>query len=1334
MSPVPGRHPLASFVPLLLEQRLRDGWSPQPWGERRRGAVLAADISGSTALTADFAARPGGIERLSTVLDAAFGTVVDAVTVRGGDVLGFVGDGLIAFWPDDDGGGAVASAVAAGVQARDALARSPHPVRMRIAIAGGPVDLWNLGGERDEWMFVPSGMAVSEAMALQAASVVGEVAVSSGVAARLDSGSVLQKRAVVPRGTPSTGEERRLAAPMLASVGDEFVDLVRPYLPATVVARLVAGHREYVSELRTVTALFARVPELTTQAKLEWLQDLMASFQRVVHRYASVVNRMSVDDKGAAVLVVFGLPPHVHEDDPDRALAAAQQLHGEMTARGMGHGIGIATGPCFCGVVGNDDRRHYTVLGDVVNVAARLAGSALADPGLDVLADRATTVQVAHRWRFATPIFLRLKGKAEPLDAYSPLRRTPRDGALLADTPMVGRDDELRRIERALDASTLAPGRLVLVAGEPGIGKSRLLAEAHHLALAGGRLVASGSGDSLDQSVPYHAWRPVLRALLGIDSLEPDAAARHLGDRLGERAALVAPIVGVETADSPPTTGLSGESRIQATRQLLAELVRTTIAERGKLALLFEDVHWLDSASWGLLGATVPLEGLVVVCTARPWSAPAPRDVEQLLASPATEIVELGSMTPGEVGELARLRLDAEDVTPDLAGLLHERCAGNPFFVVEVVTSLQRSGVLTSRAGAVTLVERKEVPVPPTVHVAITSRVDQLGAEEQLTLKVASVVGDPFGVSTIAAIHPTRRGEDALVRDLEVLVATEFAVPGPESDAYALRHALIRDSAYQLMLANQRQALHRQLAEHYETSGSRAPAAVLAHHWRHGEDDDKAVRYLGLAAVDALAHGMPREAVDHGVTAARILGIELATDPAEIAALLPAKLREVDRLMAGRSPRELADLPPLGDERVATAIALVLQAMPSAHQSLQTELFALMAVRNLELTLRHGAGPLASGVYAMYSILMRGLDLPSREAFEFSQLAREVDAANGHVLPAAVGFIHVWFNNHWYEPMSTSIPIALQGGEAGLSGPDLLYGSFNLAAATTLLATSGGTLDQVVEMGERHLERVRSHSATAAFHSRLEAQMAKALAGRTPCLTSLTDEWCQERELAAMAETDNFNQTAYYYVAKARLSYLDGDAGTASAYAQRAYELLPSFAGQVGEVELTVFSALARLATLPPDGPDRAEALDEARARLAQLEAWSEGCAANFQHKALLVAAELAEVEGHPDSAGRLFSAATAAALRHGFVQFAALATERWGRSLLGRDPQGARERLADAAAHYRAWGALLKARNCEAAREEGSASGATGPRSTTLHDTSGPSATSATNGGSRSS
>jgi predicted ATPase len=593
----------------------------------------------------------------------------------------------------------------------------------------------------------------------------------------------------------------------------------------------------------------------------------------------------------------------------------------------------------------------------------------------------------------------------------------------------------------------------------------------------------------------------------------------------------------------------------------------------------------------------------------------------------------------------------------------------------------------------------RKVAFPDTVQGVITSRIDRLTPQSQLTLKIASVIGTAFSAQVVKDIHPIGMDVPHLAEHLEALERADLTVRDPHSTelVYRFKHMITREVAYNQLLFAQRQKLHLSVAEWYETRFAddlTQSYAVLAHHYRLAEVTPKAVEYLEKSAVLTFSIGLGKESVTLGLEAARLLGVDLPEDPKAIIPLLGAELGEIQRLLAGRAPKDLLDLPPLANAEVGAVLGLLLRIEPFAHQSMQPELFALMALRSMTLTLTHGNGMPSPAVYAMYSIVYRAMTGDSTTAHQLSQLALDLDARQGEYLKALVSFVHTWFNQHWMNHVSEGIETSLAAARAGFAGGDILFGCFNLSAHVVYLANTGRRLEEVAAVAAKHLRENGKRVLNAAFHCVHELQMAKALAGLTVDRLSFTDaDFDEAVDVASICKTDHYNQIGYYFTSKLRLHYYYGDYERALEHADRALPLLPAFAGQVGEVDLTFFRALSLLARAREvSGADRQELTEKARADLAKLAAWGTLSEPNFRHKTLLVEAELARIEQSRDEAIDKYAEAAVEAAKWGYVQHEALAREldaSFRRSI--GDDAGSRTALDAAIERYAAWGAHAK-------------------------------------------
>ncbi|MBI3964009.1 MAG: adenylate/guanylate cyclase domain-containing protein, partial [Chloroflexi bacterium] len=372
----------ASYVPALTLRRQATDPAPvtSPQAERLAAAVLFADVSGFTALTERLAARgPEGVEDLTHILNDYFGQVVDLIAVHGGDVVKFAGDALLVLWPaavfDEDLATATRRAAQCGLALQEQLGNyeALPGVRFsqRVSVGAGEVVVMDVGGVFGRWESLVTGEPILQVGLAEKLAEPGEVLVAAAAAELLldtVSGDVLPGGELRLRTVTAPIPPRSLERPHLSAEAERAL---LPYIPGAVRARLSAGQTHWLAELRQLTVIFVSLPDLNAKTPLEEAQRMMRTLQTVVYRYEGSINKINVDDKGVMVLAAFGLPPLAHEDDPVRGVQAALAMQAELRDLGWRSPIGVTTGRVFCGLIGSETRREYTVIGDTVNLSAR---------------------------------------------------------------------------------------------------------------------------------------------------------------------------------------------------------------------------------------------------------------------------------------------------------------------------------------------------------------------------------------------------------------------------------------------------------------------------------------------------------------------------------------------------------------------------------------------------------------------------------------------------------------------------------------------------------------------------------------------------------------------------------------------------------------------------------------------------------------------------------------------------------------------------------------------------------------------------------------------------
>lgn len=872
---------LSSYVPQAVLQRIAAMATlpDEPHTDQSPAALLIVDISGFTALT-ETAVRggPAGTENLSRALNSYLGQIIDLVAEHGGDVAKIVGDALLTVWPavDEDLAAVTRKAALCGLAITAKLGQleleADVPLSLKAGLCAGTVAATSVGGTSGRWLFLVVGEGVSQLAPLQPHMRTGTLVASPAAWSQISpdfDGRLLDGGHVRVEGPTTTiapdGGATSFALPA------EIERSLRAYIPEVLLSRLDAGQGDWLAELRTTTVVFVSVRGLghETPDALATLQRVTTAAQRALERYHGWLKEVTMDEKGTTLVAAFGVPPFSHEDDPTRAVQAALTLQTAIRELGLSASVGIATGPALCGPVGNARRRDFAVLGPHVNLAARLMQASGEN---DALCDAVTHDGVSGLGAWEHLAAFVLKGLPRPIDVYRVRAVTAEvsPGAALID----------RSAERAAGAAAIAAlkrgeGALVVLEGEPGIGKSSIVADWLDHAREAGVKTFVGVAEEIEASTPYHAWRAVFEGLLGLEgvvdrSSRRERALRRLrSDKASLRLApLLEPLLSLDLRDNEVTGQLSGEVRADNTNDLLVRLLSKD-ATTGSTMVVIEDAHWLDSSSWALLlRARREIPRILLVVTMRPIGDAESDRLETI--RPEITTLRIGALERNDALDLACQRSGASRIAEPIAAIVQERAEGNPLFIEQLTYALRDAGRIVVEDGLVHAAGGDDLDssiIPNTVQHVITSRLGQLPPGESMTLKVASVIGPRFSVRTLAEIYPLPAEASELVNHLDTLARLDLLAPVPAAteSTYEFRHVITQEVTYNLMLPTQSQQLHRSLAEWYERTygADLSPLhAVLAHHWRKAGEAARAVDHLELAAAQAVRTYANEEASD----------------------------------------------------------------------------------------------------------------------------------------------------------------------------------------------------------------------------------------------------------------------------------------------------------------------------------------------------------------------------------------------------------------------------------------------------------------------------------------
>lgn len=896
-----------TYIPMDRSQAMARG---ETLPERMMGAALFADISGFTSLTEAVARELGprrGAEELTAQLNRVYDALIGELHRYGGSVIGFSGDAITCWLDGDDGRRAAACGLAMQAVMRhfaEVKTFSGHAasLRLKVAAAVGPVRRFLVGDPDYLVIDTMAGKTLEHMVAAEQLAEQGEVVLHSSAAAAL----VDQLEVNEWREDETSGERFAVVNRLIGSVAEaRWPDLAddllredqkRAWLLPPVYQRLHGGRGEFLAELRPAVALFVRFAGLSYDedplAPVN-LNAFIIEVERILARLEGSLIQLTIGDKGSYLYAAFGAPI-AHEDDAVRGAIAALEIRAAAShlAYDLDIQIGITQGRMRTGAYGSVMRRTYGVLGDAVNLSARLMS--LARPG-QILVHDSVRDGTGDMFLWERLPEMRVKGKAEPVALSLLLGTAHQKRARLQELkytlPMVGRAEELARISEKISQVLMGKGQIVGFTAEAGVGKSRLAAEVIRMAHERGFEGLGGECQSHGTNTSYQAWQSIWRGFFGVAGNQPlaeqlqtvEQELTRISPSLAARLPLLGAVLNLNIPDTDLTRSFDAKLRKTSLDALLVDCLRARARATPQL-LVLEDCHWLDPLSRDLIeviGRAIANLPVLMLLAYRPLEAQRLREgpVGQLLHF--TEF-ELADFTPEESRRLITFKLGqflgpGSEVPPDCVAEITRRAAGNPFYIEEILNYLRDMGIDPRDAERL-----RTLDLPSSIYSLILSRLDQLSERQQITVRVASVIGRLFKAAMIWGVYPELGEMERVRADLERLSALELTAqerPEPEL-VYFFKHTMTQEVAYESIPYATRAALHEQIGQYLERTHPTALERyldLLAFHYDRSSNADKRREYLikagreaqrnyaNAAALDYYRRGLPLLARDQQI-------------------------------------------------------------------------------------------------------------------------------------------------------------------------------------------------------------------------------------------------------------------------------------------------------------------------------------------------------------------------------------------------------------------------------------------------------------------------------------
>lgn len=875
---------LSLYIPNVIFKQLKKKKSVLMDGISSDCAMLIADITGFTALSEKLSKMgKEGAEEITEIVNDYFSRLLDIIFMYGGDLYHFSGDALSAlYYPSKkEGDNKELRALLSAWEMKNILqefstvntSQGTFPLKVHMTLHTGNVVLLSTGMKDVGLYYFACGKETNEIAKLEEKGKAGEIVLSEKFQKVVKGKVKVDKKGknrYIVKGVKAETSVRKIKRQSFRNVQKqsiiEGIEKLKPFINPVLFNKIVESPSglDVWGEHRKVTVLFINFQgfdfDEDDKATVNF-HRYFSELEGIVERYDGTIDKLDFSSHGYNVMVLFGVP-FAHEDDEERAVSCAFDILSSVWSQTLNirMRIGINTGFVFAGNVGSNERREYTVMGDEVNLAARLLSKAKEG---DIIVSESVNKKVRKSFALKNLTPVRVKGKEKPVKIYRvkdkkekglPIKKLKGGESEI----LIGRENHIKALKAIIKDTEKGKGNVVTILGEAGVGKSRLTREFIDKWTEKGYEFAMGSCQFYGKPISYHPWKEPITTFIGLEKIVKEKEKKraierflkHVNPSLSEWAPIIGELLDLDIEETKITSSIDAKLRKQRLFDIILDLLsysKRTKKRRKKepLLLIFEDFHWADTASSDLLNYIVRniknLPILIMVVT-RPV-----KEKREFTKYPHHREIILKELKGREISNLIGALLNEKKPKDSLVSFIRKETQGNPFYVEELIRSLIERSILKRINNEWILPEDMSgLTVPETIQGVIMSRIDRLSTDVKNVLMTASVIGREFDFSTIKGIYVKDRKnlKEYLtsLQNLDLLLYQKTK----KDERYIFKHILTQEVAYDSLSFKRKRDLHLKVADFIEYKYKKTIEEVLGfltHHYYKGQEWEKAFYY-----------------------------------------------------------------------------------------------------------------------------------------------------------------------------------------------------------------------------------------------------------------------------------------------------------------------------------------------------------------------------------------------------------------------------------------------------------------------------------------------------------